>query len=242
MAQEKTAVAANGKTPQALKRDHNRKFILGERTIGEFLLDQRAFVALIVLVIVFSLISDNFLTGSNLILMTKHVAYNAILALGMLLVIITGGIDLSVGSVVGLSGVVAGVMLQGWNLSIFDATAYPAVWVVIVISLAVGAFVGWLNGMLISRFNVAPFIATLGTMYIARGSAQLISNGATFPNLQGDPELGNTGFSFLGLGRPLGVPTSIWLMIIFAVVIAIVAAKTPFGRWLYATGGNERAA
>ncbi|WP_052437084.1 hypothetical protein [Georgenia sp. SUBG003] len=77
--------------------------ILGGRSVGEFLLDQRAFIALIVLVIVFSLLTDAFLNPSNLITMTRH-AYNAILALGMLLVILTGGIDLSVGSIVGLSG------------------------------------------------------------------------------------------------------------------------------------------
>ena len=214
---------------------------LGNRKIGELLLDQRAFVALIVLIIVFSLMSDKFLSADNLIIMTKHVAYNAILALGMLLVIITGGIDLSVGSIVGLSGVVAGVLLQGWQLSIFDVTAYPAVWVVILVALAIGALVGMLNGLLITRFNVAPFIATLGTMYIARGTALLISNGATFPKLQGDPELGNTGFSFLGLGRPLGIPTAIWIMVIFAVAIWFLTRMTSFGRWLYATGGNERA-
>ena len=219
-----------------------RSSILGNRGLGEFLLDQRAFVALIVLVIIFSLMTDAFLTPTNLITMTKHVAYNAILALGMLLVIITGGIDLSVGSIVGLSGIVAGVMLQGWDLSLFDTTAYPAVWVVIVIALAVGGLVGALNGWLITRFNVAPFIATLGTMYIARGAALLISNGSTFPRLQGDPELGNTGFSFLGIGRPLGIPTAIWIMVGFAVIIWILVSRTKFGRHLYATGGNERAA
>lgn len=222
--------------------DKIRTRLLGNRGIGEFLLDQRAFVALIVLIIIFGLLSDTFLTGTNIITMTKHVAYNAILALGMLLVIITGGIDLSVGSIVGLSGVVSGVLLQGWDLSVFDATAYPAVWVVIIIALAAGGLVGALNGLLITRFNVAPFIATLGTMYIARGAALLISNGATFPKLQGDPELGNTGFSFLGVARPLGLPTAIWVMIIFALLITVLVTRTTFGRWLYATGGNERAA
>jgi erythritol transport system permease protein len=216
--------------------------ILGGRSVGEFLLDQRAFIALIVLVIVFSLLTDAFLNPSNLITMTRHVAYNAILALGMLLVILTGGIDLSVGSIVGLSGIVAGVMLKGMELSLFDVTAYPAVWVVIVVALIVGGAVGSLNGLLITRFGVAPFIATLGTLYMARGAALLISNGSTFPNLRGNPELGNTGFAFLGTGRPLGIPTAIWIMIAFAAVIWFVVTKTPFGRWLYATGGNARAA
>lgn len=219
-----------------------RQGLLGERTVGEFLLDQRAFVALIVIVIVFTLMSDTYLTSGNLILMTRHVAYNAILAIGMLLVIITGGIDLSVGSTVALSGIVAGVMLQGWELSLLDATAYPAVWVVVIISLLVGAAVGAVNGILVTRFNVAPFIATLGMMYIARGAALLISGGSTYPQLQGDPELGNTGFSFIGVARPLGIPTPIWIMLIFAILAAVLVTRTRFGRWLYATGGNERAA
>lgn len=222
--------------------DSSRGSLFRGKGIGEILMDQRAFVALIVLVIVFSLLSDAFLTPSNLVVMTKHVAYNAILALGMLLVIITGGIDLSVGSIVGLSGIVAGVLLQGWELSLLDVTAYPAVWVVVVIALAVGGLVGALNGLLVTRFNVAPFIATLGTMYIARGTAQLISDGTTFPRLQGQEELGNTGFSFLGLGAPLGIPTSIWIMVIAAVAVWALATRTPFGRHLFATGGNERAA
>lgn len=228
--------------PTAEQRSNFARKILGNRGVGEFLLDQRAFLALIVLIAIFGLMTDAFLTPANLITMTKHVAYNAILALGMLFVILTGGIDLSVGSIVGLSGVVSGVLLQGWDLSLFDVTAYPAVWVVIVISLVVGGLVGLLNGIVVTRFNVAPFVATLGTMYVARGAALLISNGATFPKLQGDPELGNTGFSFLGVARPLGIPTAIWIMIGFAILAVILATRTRFGRWMYAAGGNPRAA
>lgn len=216
--------------------------LLGGRTIGEFLLDQRAFIALIVLIIVFSLLSEAFLTPNNLIVMTRHVAYNAILALGMLLVILTGGIDLSVGSTVGLTGIVAGVMLRGMEVSLFDVTAYPSVLVVILVGLLIGAGVGWINGLLITRLGVAPFIATLGMLYMARGAALLISNGSTFPNLRGSEELGNTGFTFLGTGRPLGLPTAIWIMILFALVIGFMVNRTKFGRWIYATGGNVRAA
>jgi erythritol transport system permease protein len=160
----------------------------------------------------------------------------------MLLVILKGGIDLSVGSIVGLSGVVAGELLQGLRLGFLDLVAYPPVWAVIVLCVAVGMLVGLVNGILITRFRVAPFIATLGMLYVARGLALLISNGATYPNLGGSPELGNTGFDFLGSGKPLGLPTSIWLMALLAAAVALVLIKSPFGRWLYATGGNERAA
>ncbi|MFD8863450.1 ABC transporter permease [Streptomyces sp. NPDC059590] len=201
----------------------------------------RAFIALGVLIVIFSLLSDSFLTVDNVITMTKHVAINAILALGMLLVILKGGIDLSVGSTVGLSGVIAGELLQGLHLSLLDVVAYPQVWAVIVLCTAVGALVGTVNGILITRLNVAPFIATLGMLYVARATALLISDGATYPDLAGNPSTHNTGFDWLGQGRPLGLPVAIWIMIVLAVVVAVLLRSTPFGRWLYATGGNERA-
>jgi len=210
--------------------------------IGTLLLEGRAFIALAVLIVVFALLSDSFLSVNNLITMTKHVAYNAILALGMLFVILKGGIDLSVGSTVGLSGIIAGVLLEGLQIDSLDVVLYPAVWVVVVASLAIGTLVGFINGILVTRFNVAPFIATLGMLYVARGAALLISNGTTYPRLGGSPELGNTGYGFLGGGRLLGVPNGIWVMIVFALVALFVLRKTPFGRWVYATGGNERAA
>ena len=112
----------------------------------------------------------------------------------------------------------------------------------ILIALLVGAIMGAINGLAVTRLGVAPFIATLGMLYVARGLALLTSSGATFPNLQGSPELGNTGFVFLGSGSILGLPTPIWLMILVGAVGAFVAGKTPFGRQVYAIGGNERAA
>jgi erythritol transport system permease protein len=205
-------------------------------------LELRAFIALIVLIIVFSLLSDSFLTTDNLVTMTRHVAINALLAIGMLLVILTGGIDLSVGAIVGLAGVVAGVLLEGLTIGFLNVTLFPPVWAVVLLVLCVGAGVGALNGTLVTRFGVAPFIATLGMLYIARGTALLISNGETYPNLGGSPALGNTGFDFLGSGKILTIPVSIWLMALFAVVATALTRKTPFGRWIYAIGGNERAA
>jgi erythritol transport system permease protein len=201
----------------------------------------RAFIALGILVVVFSLLSDSFLTVDNVITMTRHVAINAILALGMLLVILKGGIDLSVGSTVGLSGVVAGELLQGLHLGALDVVAYPQVWAVVVLCIAVGAVVGAVNGILITRLNVAPFIATLGMLYMARATAMLISDGSTYPDLAGDPGNHNTGFDWLGQGRPLGLPVAVWIMIVLAGLVTLLLRRTPFGRWLYATGGNERA-
>ena len=200
----------------------------------------RAFIALFVLIVIFALLSDSYLSVANLITMTKHVAINAVLALGMLLVILKGGIDLSVGSIVGLAGIVAGVLLEGLTLG--GTTLFPPVWAVVVIVLAVGAGVGAVNGTLVTRFGVAPFIATLGMLYVARGVALLISDGETYPNLGGSPELGNTGFGWIGSGEIVGIPVSIWLMVLFAAAATFLTRKAPFGRWVYAIGGNERAA
>jgi erythritol transport system permease protein len=206
------------------------------------LLELRAFIALIVLIIVFGLLSDSYLTVDNLVTMTRHVAINALLAIGMLMVILTGGIDLSVGSIVGLAGVVAGVLLEGLRIGFLDTIIYPPVWAVVIIVLAVGAGVGAINGTLVTRFNVAPFVATLGMLYVARGTALLISDGETYPNLGGSEQLGNTGFEWLGGGEVLGIPVSILIMVLFAVAALFLTRRSPFGRWIYAIGGNERAA
>lgn len=211
--------------------------------IQTLLFQLRAFIALIILFGFFALYSDSFLQTNNLVILTKQVAINAILGIGMTFVILTGGIDLSVGSVVGLCGmVVGGLINEGIVLPMFGVVVYFNVWIVMLLTLFVGMFVGAVNGVLVTRFSVAPFIATLGTLYIARGFALLRNNGATFPNLIGDPELGNTGFPKLGTGELLGLPYSIWIMAALALIATFIATKTPFGRQIYAIGGNERAA
>ena len=207
------------------------------------LLKLRTFIALIVITVFFSALVPNFLSMANLVIMSKHVAINAFLAIGMTFVIITGGIDLSVGSIVGLAGMFAGFLInEGIVLPMFGVTVYFHVWAVILITLALGAFMGGLSGVVITRFNVAPFIATLGMLYIARGAALLSSGGKTFPNLVGKTELGNTGFPALGTETFIGIPYSIWIMIIVALIAAYTAQKTPLGRHIYAVGGNENAA
>jgi len=206
------------------------------------LMKARTFIALIAVVLFFSIAVPNFLSAANLILMSKHVALNAFLAMGMTFVIITGGIDLSVGSIVGLCGMVAGyLVLNGIDLQI-GYTVYFNVIEIILITLLVGILIGAVNGLLITRLNVAPFIATLGVLYVARGFALLSSDGRTFPNLVGKQDLGTTGFGFLGAGRLLGLPVSIWILIVVALGAAYLAKYTPLGRHIFAVGGNERAA
>ena len=203
----------------------------------------RALIALAVLAVVFSVLSPEFLTIGNLSILVKHVAINAILAIGMTFVILSGGIDLSVGAIAGLCGMVAGYLLnRGLTVEAAGVTIYFHAWFVVAIALAAGMLLGVVNGSLVARLRVAPFIATLGMLYIARGLAMLMSGGATFPNLGGQAALRNTGFPWLGAGVMLGVPVPIWLMVGLAATGAFAAIRTPFGRQVYAVGGNERAA
>jgi len=139
------------------------------------LLRARAILVLLLLLVLFSALAPEFLTANNLSILTKHVAITALLAVGMTFVILTGGIDLSVGSIAGLGGMVAGYLLtQGFSYG--GATHYPPVAMVILLAICACLLVGVLNGWLVAKAGVAPFIATLGTLYIARGAALLISN------------------------------------------------------------------
>ncbi len=215
----------------------------GRVTLQGLLVQLRAFIALILLLTFFTIVSEPFTKESNQIILAKQVAINAILGIGMTFVILTGGIDLSVGSIVGLTGMIAGGLInEGLVLEPLNKVVYFNVWMVGLISILVGMFVGLINGILITRFNVAPFIATLGTLYMARGFSLLRNNGATFPNLIGKPELHNTGFPKLGAGTFLGLPYSIWIMIGLGLLAIFITKKTPFGRQVYAIGGNRRAA
>lgn len=206
------------------------------------LLEGRAFFALIVIILTFSVLSPNYASLSNFLIMSNHVAIFGLLAIGMLLVILNGGIDLSVGSVLGLSGVFAGYLMQGIEIEAAGVIIYPPVWAVVVLTIGLGAFVGFANGILIAYFKVPAFVATLGTLYMARGVALLMTNGLTFNNLSGDPSFGNTGFEWLGFNRLGGVPIGVIILALVSIAAALFLARTAFGRWLYSSGGNEHAA
>src|ERR1700761_1714189 len=193
------------------------------------LLRGRAFVVLALLLIIFSALTPVFFTTNNFAILGKHVSLSAILAIGMTFTILTGGIDLSVGSVAGLSGIVAGLVITNYHGG-----------TVVGMAAGIGAalLVGLLNGVLIVRAGVAPFIATLGTLYMARGAALLLSSGRTFPNLASR----SAAFEQIGQGTLLHIPVPVCLMLVLYAGAAFVASRTPVGRHIYAVGGNERAA
>lgn len=205
------------------------------------LLRARAFVVLIVLLILFSVLSPSFHSLSSIAILSKHIALLAILAIGMTFVVLAGGIDLSVGSIAGLAGMVTGYLLtQG--IAFGGTKHFPPLIVVLLVTIAVSLLVGAINGWLITQASVAPFIATLGTLYIARGAALLISNGKTFPGLAGTDGRHNTALTFIGQGHILGIPVPVGLALIIFAIAAVCATKTRLGRHIYGVGGNERAA
>jgi len=227
-------------TLASVSRTSSSASITTARTIL-FLLRARAVLVLIALLVLFSTLAPTFFTANNLAILAKHVAISAILAIGMTFVILTGGIDLSVGSVAGLGGMVMGYLLTR-GISLAGETHYPNVLFALMITVLVCCGVGLVNGCLVSKAGVAPFIATLGTLYIARGAALLLSSGKTFPNLGGVAAHGNTGFPAFGQSFFLGLPAPVWLMLILFGCAVVIADRTPLGRQVYAIGGNERAA
>lgn len=206
------------------------------------ILKGRTFIVLILLVIFFSIAKRNFLAPATLTMIAKHVALYGILGLGMTFVIITGGIDLSVGSVVGLIGMLAGGLIQeGLTVAPAGVTLYFSVPVIVCLMLLAGAMIGMVNGLIVTKLGVAPFIATLGTMYIGRGFANLRSGGATFSSIGGFEGLGNTGFKTLG-SNIYSIPAGVYIFAILAVLSAILLKKMRFGWYVLAVGGNERSA
>lgn len=214
----------------------------GNTNIAMTLLKGRTLLILVALTIFFSIATPNFFTINTGLTVAKHVALYGIMGIGMTYVIITGGIDLSVGSIAGLAGMIAGGLInEGLTLPMFGVTIYfGAPWVILIAAL-VGILIGWLNGVIITRFGVAPFITTLGTMNIARGLGNLRSGGSTYSNIVGNEALGNTGFNYLGKSIG-GVPVGVLILIVIAVIAAVLLKYTPFGWHILAIGGNVKAA
>jgi ribose/xylose/arabinose/galactoside ABC-type transport system permease subunit len=181
-------------------------------------------IGLIVLCGVLSLLTPYFLTVSNLLNIAEQTSINAIVAVGMTFVILSGGIDLSVGSIVALSGVVLGMALRDQQ----------PVALAIFIALAIGVICGQINGILIDRGGLPPFIVTLGMMSIARGAALVITEGRPISGFE-------PAFRALATARIGFIPAPVLVMAAVYLVAHFVLTRTVFGRYVYAIGGNEEA-
>jgi len=196
----------------------------------------RSLLALALMVLALSLLSDRFLTPENGWNILRQISVNLCLSIGMTLVILSGGIDLSVGAILGLAGAVAaGLLKNGLALPLFDVLLQFTTFGAILAGIVVGAGLGWCNGFAITRFQLPPFVATLGMLSIARGLTMLWTGGFPLTGL-------GTGFGHLGTGAVLGMPMPVWIMLILTAIFVVVTQRTRFGRHLYAVGGNERAA
>lgn len=184
-------------------------------------------IGLFLLCIVLSILSDDFLTMDNWLNLLRQVSINALIAFGMTFVILTGGIDLSVGSVLALSSAItAGMMAQGING-----------FVAILVGLLAGMVMGVLNGVIITKGKVAPFIATLATMTAFRGLTLVYTDGRPITGFASDDIM----FQMMGRGYFFGIPVPIILMLMVYIALYVVLKKTTFGRHTYAVGGNEEA-
>lgn len=216
--------------------------LIDRNIIVAFLVRFRSLWVLALLVLLLAVSTDSFWTAQNLQNVLRQIAVNLCLSVGMTLVVLVGGIDLSVGSTLALAGSVAaglvksGIRLERWN-TLVEFTPAGA----ILAGIAVGMLVGLGNGTAVTVFGLPPFVATLGMLGIARGLTMLWTGGNPIHDL-------GPVFNFLGNGRFDTIPGLGWLPMpivvagLLAAVAAVVADRTRFGRGLYAVGGNERAA
>ena len=183
------------------------------------------FLTLIVLFVLLSLASPNFLTATNLSSVVRQTAVINIVALGMTVIIIAGGIDLSVGSILALAGLLGTMRLE----------QHQPIWLAMIVGITAGAVAGLANGMMVTALRINPFIVTLGTMGIYRGLALIISKGLPVHDVP-------PSFAFLGDGNLLGVPFVLWILLFCALVIHIVLEHTRLGRYAFSIGSNPDAA
>lgn len=204
------------------------------RNTGQILQRYGILIALVVVCLTLAVISENFLSTRNILNVLRQTSINGILAIGMTFVILTRGIDLSVGSVVALAGVVAASFATTSSTGMIGSAPFP-VFVAILMGLAVGMACGGVSGLIVSRFRVPAFVATLGMLSAARGLTLIYSGGRPIPSLTEE-------FRWIGTGSILGIPVPIFLLLGTFAVAHFVLTQTRFGRHVYAVGGNPHAA
>src|SRR5258706_264229 len=215
-------MATTSSTPQPVSTE---KAVEEQRTPISLGRESGGILVLLIFIAALILTTNDFLTFTNLDNLIRQVAVFAILSVGQLFVILTAGIDLSVGSVLGLSGGVTALLL----------TSGASIPVAILAGLGVGLAVGLINGLLVSRLKLPPFIATLGMLGVARGLVLLLTGAKTLAPL---PD----AFNAIANGSVLGLPSLFWILIIVALLAAFVLGRTIFGRYVYAVGSNAESA
>lgn len=219
MSKEATVIEEIEKTSQSNESNYKNIVMNILKKYGMLLI-------LLALIILMSFLSPAFLTSDNLLNIVRQMSVVGIAAIGVTFVIITGGIDLSSGSVIALTSVVAASMAQPDSYFVF---------VPIIVGIGIGLAAGAINGTIIAKGYIAPFIVTLGMMTIARGLALLYTGGRPIGGL-------SDSFAFIGRGAILGIPVPILIFAAVAVFSYILLNKTTFGKYVYAMGGNEQAA
>lgn len=178
--------------------------------------------------------SNYFLSHENMLIVLRQVSINGILAIGMTFVIITAGVDLSVGSVLALSGIVA-ARFATTNSGLAIGDSAQAVLMPLIIALGIGIICGLINGTILARYRLQPFIVTMGMLSAARGLTLLTTDGNPVSQL-------NSDFRLLGNGYLLGIPVPVMIFLLLFVTAWILLNKTLFGRYIYAVGGNSKSA
>jgi ribose transport system permease protein len=201
------------------------------QVIRQFLSQFLSYVAVIALFVFFSIVAPNFFTMRSVLSLLLQTSAVTIMGIGVTFTIITGGIDLSIGSVIALSGTIA----------VMAAIAGVPIWLSMVIGILVGVVCGLLNGLMITALRLPPFIATLGMMMVARGVALTVTNANAWPAPEGFGDLGNGTIFRTGPSFP-GIPYPVLIMVAVALIFAFVLGKTRIGRYTYAVGSNEEAA
>jgi ribose transport system permease protein len=196
----------------------------------------QSLLVLILMIVAMSLLSDRFLTSANGWNILRQISVNICLSIGMTMVILSGGIDLSVGSVLALTGAIAaGLIKFAVPVPWLGVEVQFTTWGAILVALFVGVILGWFNGQMITRLKIPPFVATLGMLSIARGLTMLWTKGFPITGL-GD------AFAILGTRTALGVPMPVWIALTLVLLFTVLCNKTRLGRYIYAIGGNEQAA
>lgn len=198
---------------------------LKEKSFLEILNKFKTGIGLLILIIVLSFLSPYFLTIPNLLNVVRQVSIIAIVSFGMTMVILTGGIDLSVGSMLAFSGAITAGMMANSGLNVFLA---------IIIGLAAGTALGLFNGIAVAKAKLPAFIVTLAMMTIARGFTLIYTDGRPISGF-------DEGFRFFGADYIFGIPVPVIIMFSLLIIIYILLKKTPLGRYIYAIGGNEKA-